>query len=145
MNNTLDLIHNILSFNIQKPERKKLLEDITDFYKSREMMYYVYKVAARSFTDGTDEDQLDWILYDLYSFYNSDVDFLQRNTRVGNKIYKILSRHYMLDTNEKITKLLNKYKSLNYIGNYQNKQINYFLGLLTPDERFDFILEKYFW
>jgi hypothetical protein len=141
MNNTLDLIHNILSFNIQKPERKKLLEDITDFYKSREMIYYVYQVAGQQ--DKHDKYLIDWILNDLYSFYNSDVDFLRRDTRDGNKIYKILSRHYMLDTNEKITKLLNKYKSLNYIGNYQSKQINYFLGLLTPTERFNFIIERY--
>ena len=132
MNNTLDLIHNILSFNIQKPERKKLLEDIKDFYKSRQILYYIYEYEYN--------DVNDWILNDLYRFYNNDVPIMHG---FGNKFYKLLSRHYMLDTNEKITEKITKLFNNSHIGNSQSKQINYFLGLLTPTERLNFIIERY--
>jgi hypothetical protein len=128
---SLDIIHNVLSFNSQIPERQKLLEDIKDFYKSRQILYYIYEYDYNN-------DMKDWLLNDLYRFYNNDVPTMHGFV---NKFYKLLSRHYMLDTNEKITKLLNK--SLANIGNSQSKQINYFLGLLTPTERLNFIIERY--
>jgi hypothetical protein len=125
MINSIDLIHNVLSFNIQKPERQKLLEDIKDFYKSKQILYHIYETKHH--------DTEDWIVNDLYRYYNNDIPTMHGFV---NKFYDILSRRYM---SKKLQLSIDK---IDYQKNIKF-QLNCFLGLLTPNERLDFILEKY--
>ena len=75
-----------------------------------------------------------WLINDIIAYANN-----YQATMYGyvDKFYNIFKRNIFLQTNEQIRKYVFKLQ-----GSHVNKEINIYLGLLTPNERNDVILNS---
>ena len=115
---------------------KILLEDIVNFTKCKERLYFLY------FTYFTILEQVDghesWLSNDIVLYMNA---FRHTGVLYGggyvDKFYARLSRNQFLNTREKIDKYITKLGSNGIDG--ITKEINIYLGLMTSEEREEFI------
>ena len=113
---------------------KSLLNDIVNFTQSKARVNFLY------FTYFTIQNKIheykDWISNDIVSFMN---DYLHTGVLYGggyvDKFYTRLSRNPLLNTREKIDKYVIRLGSSGYV----TKEANLYLGLMTIEERREFI------
>ena len=118
------------TYNVQD---KTLLGDIINFIKSKERIRFLY------FTYFTIREQIDeyesWISNDIVLYMNA---FRHTGVLYGggyvDKFYARLSRNPFLTSREKIGRYIGKLSS-----NGLTKEINTYLGLMTSEEREEFI------
>jgi hypothetical protein len=128
-----DVIQHILSYTYC-PQNKNLLVDLANYTETKEQLldlYYDFWVTKMQ-EFGEDKN---WLINDIFGFANNE-----KPTMCGyvDNFYNIFKRNIFLQTNEKIDK---------YVYNLEKKpspnQINIFLGLLTVNERNDFLHNSY--
>lgn len=115
------------TYSVQSSE---LLEDIRSFVSSKQEVSYIY---FRQWFDSCEED-LDkcWLVNDLFAFAN---DYNPTLYGYLETCYTMFSRNIMLKSSHKrINEFLSKLEKETF-----NKKINVFWGLMTSEERTDFI------
>ena len=115
------------TYSVQSSE---LLEDIRCFVSSKQEVSCIY---FRHWFDSTEDDaEKCWLINDLFAYAN---DYNPTIFGYVDSFYNIFSRNIMLNKdNEKI-----KHFIINLESENLDKQINIFWGLMTPEERDDFI------
>ena len=131
-------LQNIILSKVRNPQNKNLLEDITNYKKSKICIFENYEKNGYDYN----ECYIDNIYYaienDLLRYFNNDVSTLGTLYSITEtnieKLERILSIKNKMKLNKFIvTKLMNG----NIIS--ANSRINILLGALTLDERYDFI------
>jgi len=125
----------ILEYTYQVQD-KPLLDDIVNFTKSKERVRFLY------FTYFTMREQIEeyesWLSNDIVLYMNS---FRHTGVLYGggyvDKFYSRLSRNPFLNTKEKIDKYVVNLSSNGIDG--ITKEINLYFGLMTNEEREEFI------
>jgi len=112
------------------PQPNILLEDIRSFISTKQDVSYTY---FRHWFDSTEDDaEKCWLINDLFAFAN---DYEPTIFGYVDSFYNIFSRNIMLKNDkEKIKQFIVTLESESL-----DKQINIFWGLLTLEERNDFI------
>ena len=128
----IDIILQIIpyTYNLQN---KKLLNDIIHYKKTQTLLlklYYNYWIIDGQQLDDPDVDKY-WLINDIFAYANNHNAIMYGYI---NNFYNIFKRNISLQTMEEIDKYVNKLREKNV-----NTQINIFLGLLTIDERNDFV------
>lgn len=129
-----DLKNKILS-KVRNPQNKNLLEDITNYKKSKICIFENYEKYGYDYNIDNEFFIYYAIENDLLRYYNDDVGILYGITETNiEKLERILSIKNKMKLDKLIvTKLMNG----NTIS--ANSRINILLGALTLDERDDFI------
>jgi hypothetical protein len=114
-----------------KFQNKKLIEDIINYNITKKIIlekYYQYWI--NKIGDLEPEDKY-WLVNDIILYLNKNEE---NNTCYVDNYYHFFRRNYSLNDKKQIN---------NYIFNFYkesaNKQVNIFWGLLTPNERIEFI------
>lgn len=125
----IDIVNYIISYTYS-PQSKELTNDIKSYFKTKKKVFTYYHNMW--FDNMYEDSDKIWLINDLFSFAN---DYNPTIFSYVDSFYTIFSRNFMLKSD------YNKIKM--YISNLENekidKQINIFWGILTPDERKDFI------
>ena len=124
-----DIKNYIIPFTYSS-QPSELLEDIRSFFSTKQEVSYIY---FTQWFDSTEED-LDkcWLVNDLFAFAN---DYNPTLYGYLESCYIMFSRNIMLKSSHKrINNFLSKLEKETF-----NKKINVFWGLMTPEERIDFI------
>ena len=126
-----DIINHIIpyTYNFQN---KKLLEDIQNYNETKYILYnYYYSLWIDFYGENEPEDKY-WLINDLIAYSN---DFHATMNGYVNKFYDIWSRNIFLKTRQEIDIYFEKIERKNVMS-----QINIILGLLTPEERDEIII-----
>lgn len=118
------------TYNLQN---KKLLNDIIHYKETQLLLlelYYNYWIIDREQLDDPDVDKY-WLINDIFAYANNHNAIMYGYI---DNFYNIFKRNISLQTIEAIEEYVSKLKEKNV-----NTQINIFLGLLTIDERNDFV------
>jgi hypothetical protein len=111
-------------------QSKNLICDIKSYFLSKTQVRTIY--YGLWFDDVDEASDKEWLINDLFAFAN---DYNPTIFGYVDSFYEIFSRHVILKND--------KLKINEFIIRLENekvdKQINIFLGLLTPEERDDFI------
>ena len=127
-----DIILKIIPYTYHL-QNKNLLDDIINYKESKTILFEIYNNCWIIHIEYPIESQEDkyWLINDLLLYANDNKASM--NGYVDN-FYNIFKRNIYLQTNEDVDK---------YVDNFEKKhiltQINIFLGLLTVEERQDFI------
>ena len=125
----IDIVNYIISYTYS-PQSKELRYDIQSYFKTKKKVFTYYHNMW--FDNMYEDSDKTWLINDLFSFAN---DYNPTIFSYVDSFYIIFSRNFMLKSDH------NKIKM--YISNLENdkidKQINIFWGILTPEERKDFI------
>lgn len=127
----LDIVLRIIPYTYNFQD-KNLLNDITNFTHSKAILFTLYHqfwIIERQSIDP--EEDKNWLINDIFGYANN-----YHASMYGyiENFYDIFKRNHFLQTKEQIDK---------YVDNLENEnvmtQINIFLGLLTLQERNEFI------
>ena len=110
-------------------QSKILLQDIRDFYESKQTIDAMYSEKWSRFVN---EDPRDWIINDIFIFMNDNIP-----TMFGycKKCQDIINRNLFVKNVDNFI--------LHSEIKHVDSQINIFLGLLTVQERKDFISQDF--
>ena len=125
----IDIQYKILSY-IHCPQSKDILDDIESFYATNNAIRQIYNEI---WIDDSDEfSPEEWIVNDMLEYLNNSNLFIS-NTE--EQYYKILSRNPFLSSVNKMNLYIKKiYSTPGY-----NSEINILWGLMTQEDRIDFI------
>jgi hypothetical protein len=129
----LDIIQKIIPYTYNT-QNKSLLCDICNYKKSRTTLSKIYTIYWTNNLQYGPNGANDWIINDIFSFANN-----HKASMYGyvDRFYGIFRRNPFLQTKGEID---------NYLSDLEDKhvttQINIFWGLLTVDERNEFLHEK---
>jgi hypothetical protein len=123
-----ELIFKILSYTYEH-QPKILLQDIRDFYESKQTIDAMYSEKWSRFVN---EDPRDWIINDIFIFMNDNIP-----TMFGycKKCQDIINRNLFVKNVDNFI--------LHSEIKHVDSQINIFLGLLTVQERKEFISQDF--
>ena len=124
----IDVIFKILSYTYN-PQNQPLLEDIRNFYKTRQIVNDIY---IEKWKHSTIENYKDWIINDMFIFLNYCIP-----TMFGycKKCKDIINRNSFVKNVESYI----YYTELKKV----DSQINIFFALFTTKEREEFILQEF--
>ena len=110
-------------------QSKILLQDIRDFYESKQTIDAMYSEKWSRFVN---EDPRDWIINDIFIFMNDNIP-----TMFGycKKCQDIINRNLFVKNVDNFI--------LHSEIKHVDSQINIFLGLLTVQERKEFISQNF--
>ena len=125
----IDIQYKILSY-IHCPQSKDILDDIESFYATNNAIRQIYNEI---WIDDSDEfSPEEWIVNDMLEYLNNSNLFIS-NTE--EQYYKILSINPFLSSVNKMNLYIKKiYSTPGY-----NSEINILWGLMTQEDRIDFI------
>jgi hypothetical protein len=125
----IDIQYRILSYTYL-PQPKDLLDDIENFYTTRNAIKQIYNEIWIDNSDDFSPEQ--WIVNDMLEYINNGNIYI---TDLEEEYYKILSRNPFLSS---VTKMNSYIKKL-YLKPGYNNEINIICGLMTIEDRIDFI------
>ena len=128
-----EIILRIISYTYSLQD-KTLLNDIVNYTESKTKMFNLYHQRWIIEMSEQEPEDKNWLINDIIAYANN-----YQATMYGyvDKFYNIFKRNIFLQTNEQIRKYVFKLQ-----GSHVNKEINIYLGLLTPNERNDVILNS---
>jgi hypothetical protein len=118
-----------------RPQSSELLTDIHSFIEVRTSTKKLYFDFFISHLREPPPEDLNWIINDLWRFFNSDYPLLYYGLKPD--VFKIFKRHIMLTNDKDVTTFINNYIEQREV----ESQINILLGLLKPKERNRFVCE----
>jgi hypothetical protein len=123
-----EILFKILSYTYE-PQDKTLVQDIRDFHKSKLTIDAFY---AKKWNFFVNECPRDWIINDIFIFMNDNIP-----TMFGyhKKCQNIINRNPFVKNVENFI----LYSEIKHV----DSQINIFLGLLTVQERKEFISQEF--
>lgn len=124
----IDVIFKILSYTYN-PQNQPLLEDIRNFYKTRQIVNDIY---IEKWKHSTIENYKDWIINDMFIFLN---DCIPTMFGYCKKCKDIINRNSFVKNVESYI----YYTELKKV----DSQINIFFALFTTKEREEFILQEF--
>jgi hypothetical protein len=124
-----DLVNYIITLTY-KPQPKELLQDIINYYNSKQLIKEYYCLLAIIFHE-TYEESIEWVVNDLVLYMNSSLPTL---LGYSEKMEFILIRSNLISTSEDLDLYFFVLLKKNVLY-----QLNILLGLLTPPERNEFI------
>jgi hypothetical protein len=130
-----DIIDIIISYTYNL-QNKELLDDIQDYTKSKKVLFHNYYDYWISYINEEEPEDKYWLINDLISYTNNHKATMYGYT---NNFYDIFYRNILLKTNEDVDKYI-----INLDDKNVNSQINIVLGLLTKQERYEFICNTFF-
>ena len=124
----LDIQYKIISYTYC-PQSKDLLDDIQSYHSTKNAIKQIY---YELWNDDYDFSPGEWIINDILDYTNNSEVFI---TNLEEQYYKILSRNPFLTSVEQMNLFI---KNL-YVRPGCNNEINIIWGLMTPEDRIDFI------
>jgi hypothetical protein len=130
-----DIIYIIISYTYNL-QNKELLDDIQNYTKAKKELLHNYYDYWISYINEEEPEDKYWLINDLISYSNN-----YKATMYGytNNFYDIFYRNLLLKTNQDVDKYI-----INLDNKNANSQINIILGLLTKQQRDEFICNTYF-
>ena len=110
-------------------QSKILLQDIRDFYESKQTIDAMYSEKWSRFVN---EDPRDWIINDIFIFMNDNIPTMFKYCK---KCQDIINRNLFVKNVDNFI--------LHSEIKHVDSQINIFLGLLTVQERKEFISQNF--
>jgi len=124
-----ELVNYIITLTY-KPQPKELLDDIINYYNSKQLIKEYYCLLAIIFHE-TYEESIEWLVNNLLLYMNSSLPTL---VGYSQKMEFILIRNNLISTSEDIDLYFFVLLKKNILF-----QFNILLGLLNPSERNEFI------
>ena len=132
-----DIVHSHIIPYTYNTQNKKLLDDIKNYYDTKQAITVLYNKLwkqQRDDPDYSDYDSNEWLINDIFSYSNNYYPGIYGFVK---SFYNIFRRCLFL----KKIKDIDRYVSI-LEKKHVDTQINIFWGLFTPEERMIFCIEK---
>lgn len=132
-----EVIHNHIIPYTYSTQNKKLLDDILNYYDTKNAILVLYDEAWKQNQDDPDYSEYyanQWLVNDLFAYSNNYYTGMYGFVKA---FYNIFRRFLFLKKIKDINKYVSKLEK-----KPTNVQINIFWGLFNPEERMLFCIEK---
>jgi len=127
--------HHIIPYTYER-QNKKLLEDIQNYYDTKQAIIVLYNESWKKYLDDPDISEYEsneWLINDLFAYSNNYYPGMYGFVKSFYNIFRRLFLKKIKDIEKYVSKLEKK---------PTNTQINIFWGLFTPEERMLFCIQK---
>jgi hypothetical protein len=131
-----DIVDHIIPYTYNT-QNKKLLEDIQNYYDTKQAILMLYEESWKQESDNPDISDYypnEWLINDIYAYSNNYYPGMYGFVK---SFYNIFRRCLFLKKIKDIEKYVSKLEK-----KPSNTQINIFWGLFTPEERMLFCIRQ---